>query len=113
MEVLYPRCEGLDVHKDLVVACVRIADGRRVDTALRESGTTRRELLALLDWLSSYHVTHVAMESTSPRRRVGSCTVRSGGMNSRVRGSGYVWQIGEAKGRGPVPVTYLIGIPPA
>ncbi len=25
MEVLYPRCAGLDVHKDTVVACVRIA----------------------------------------------------------------------------------------
>ena len=23
MEVLYPRCAGLDVHKDTVVACVR------------------------------------------------------------------------------------------
>ena len=23
MEVLYPRCAGLDVHKDVVVACVR------------------------------------------------------------------------------------------
>lgn len=26
---------------------------------------------------------------------------------------GYAWEIGEAKGRGPVPVTYLLGIPPA
>lgn len=25
---------------------------------------------------------------------------------------GYTWEIGEAKGRGPAPVTYLIGIPP-
>ena len=25
---------------------------------------------------------------------------------------GYTWEIGEAKGRGPVPVTYLLGIPP-
>ena len=23
MDVLYPRCAGLDVHKDTVVACVR------------------------------------------------------------------------------------------
>lgn len=64
MEVLYPRCAGLDVHKDLVVACARIAEGRRVDTEIREFGTTTSELLALLDWLSSYRVTHVAMEST-------------------------------------------------
>ncbi len=26
---------------------------------------------------------------------------------------GYTWEIGAAKGRGPAPVTYLIGIPPA
>ncbi|SDP81650.1 hypothetical protein SAMN04488595_12823, partial [Ralstonia sp. 25mfcol4.1] len=23
MQVLYPRCAGLDVHKDTIVACVR------------------------------------------------------------------------------------------
>jgi hypothetical protein len=28
MEVLYPRCAGLDVHKDTVVAAVRLTDGR-------------------------------------------------------------------------------------
>jgi hypothetical protein len=30
MEVLHPRCAGLDVHKDSVVACVRLAEGGRV-----------------------------------------------------------------------------------
>ena len=64
MEVLHPRCAGLDVHKDLVVACVRIAEGERVHREIREFGTTTKELLGLLDWLSSYQVTHVAMEST-------------------------------------------------
>ena len=29
MEVIHPRCAGLDVHKDTVVACVRsITDGK-------------------------------------------------------------------------------------
>lgn len=64
MEVLYPRCAGLDVHKDLVVGCIRIAEGRRVHTELGEFGTTTKELLRLLDWLSSHAVTHAAMEST-------------------------------------------------
>jgi transposase len=64
MEVLYPRCAGLDVHKDLVVACVRIAKDRRVDYQIREFGTTTPELLGLLDWLGSHGVTHVGMEST-------------------------------------------------
>src|SRR5437763_793802 len=27
MEVLHPRCAGLDVHKDTVVACVRLHEG--------------------------------------------------------------------------------------
>lgn len=64
MEVLYPRCAGLDVHKDLVVACVRIAQEQRIDYEIREFGTTTKELLALLDWLASYGITHAAMEST-------------------------------------------------
>lgn len=64
MEVLYPRCAGLDVHKDLVVACTRIAQGRRVDYQIKEFGTTTKELLSLLDWLSTFEITHAAMEST-------------------------------------------------
>lgn len=64
MEVLYPRCGGLDVHKDTVVACVRIAEGQKVEREVRRFGTTTRELLKLLDWLQGRRVTHVAMEST-------------------------------------------------
>lgn len=64
MEVLYPRCGGLDVHKDTVVACVRIAEGQKVEREVRRLGTTTRELLKLLDWLQGSRVTHVAMEST-------------------------------------------------
>lgn len=64
MEVLYPRCAGLDVHKDTVVACVRLAQGAKVTRELRQFGTTTRELLALLDWLEGQAITHAAMEST-------------------------------------------------
>jgi transposase len=64
MEVLHPRCAGLDIHKDVVVACARIAQGQTLKRELAEFGTTTKELLRLLDWLSSYQVTHVAMEST-------------------------------------------------
>jgi transposase len=65
MEVLYPRCAGLDVHKDVVVACVRLAqpDG----TALQEVesfATTTTELCKLADWLSERACTHVVMEAT-------------------------------------------------
>lgn len=63
MEVMYPRCAGLDVHKDTVVACVRCVS---VPTAreVRTFGTTTSELLALADWLDSHECTHVAMEAT-------------------------------------------------
>jgi transposase len=64
MEVLYPRCAGLDVHKDTVVACARLVGPRGVETAVRTFGTTTAELLALNDWLAAQGCTHVAMEST-------------------------------------------------
>jgi transposase len=64
MEVMFARCAGLDVHKDTVVACVRVAEGGKVDHEVRTFGTTTRELLALCDWLASRGSTHVAMEST-------------------------------------------------
>lgn len=63
MEVLYPRCAGLDVHKDTVVACVRcVSKPQRRE--VRSFGTTTSELFALADWLEESGCTHVAMEAT-------------------------------------------------
>ena len=64
MEVLHTRCAGLDVHKETVVACLRLAEGRHVEREVRTFGTTTRELLALLEWLTASRITHAAMEST-------------------------------------------------
>jgi len=64
MEVLYPRCAGLDVHKDTVVACVRIAADGAVHSEVRTFDTMTPGLLALADWLSEQGCTHVAMEAT-------------------------------------------------
>jgi transposase len=64
MEVLHPRCAGLDVHKDTVVACGRIVSGGQVRQEVRRFGTTTKELLALSDWLTELECTHVAMEAT-------------------------------------------------
>jgi transposase len=63
MQVLYPRCAGLDVHKDTVVACVRCVSppGHR---ETRSFPTTTRGLLALGEWLGAHGCTHVAMEAT-------------------------------------------------
>src|SRR5829696_4936230 len=65
MQVVHPRCCGIDVHKRSVVACVLLTepDGtvrRRISTF----GTMTADLLALHDWLSTFGVTHIAMEST-------------------------------------------------
>jgi transposase len=63
MEILYPRCAGLDIHRDSIVACVRLADSR-IERHVESFGTTTTELERLSAWLSSYQVTHVAMEAT-------------------------------------------------
>ncbi len=41
MEVLYPRCAALDVHKDTVVAAIRLADGSKVQQEVRTLGLPR------------------------------------------------------------------------
>ncbi|MBI4265706.1 MAG: IS110 family transposase [Acidobacteria bacterium] len=64
MEVLYPRCAGLDVHAASVTACVRIATGANVEYVHRTVATTTRGLLNLAEWLTTYACTHVAMEAT-------------------------------------------------
>lgn len=65
MEVVYPRCAGLDLHKKTVVAC-RIVPGPEgaPRKEFRTFGTMTPQLLALAAWLAEASVTHVAMEST-------------------------------------------------
>jgi transposase len=64
LEVIHPRCCGLDVHKQTVVACVLCATGSQSPKAVRTFGTTSAQILALGDWLAEHQVSHVAMEST-------------------------------------------------
>ena len=65
MEVLHPRCAGLDVHKDGVVAAVRIAaPGGGASVEVRRFETTTPGLLALGEWLAECGCTHAAMEAT-------------------------------------------------
>jgi len=64
MDVIYPRCAGLDVHKQTVVACVRVASGGAPLQEVRTFDTATSGLLALCDWLDSFGVEHVAMEAT-------------------------------------------------
>jgi transposase len=65
MDKVVERCAGLDVHKDSVVACVRVpapSGGR--STRVHTFGATTAELLALRDWLVAERVSVVGMEST-------------------------------------------------
>src|SRR5689334_24139840 len=64
MEVLYPRCAGLDVHKATVVAAVRLVAGGRVAREVRTFATTTAGLLGLAAWLAENGCTRVAMEAT-------------------------------------------------
>jgi transposase len=64
MDILHRCCAGLDVHKEVVVACVRtLADGK-TRQQVRTFRTETNQLLALADWLTDEGVSHVAMEST-------------------------------------------------
>ena len=64
MEVLYERCCGLDVHKETVVACLRVVSGGEVAREVRTLETTTASLMALSEWLAKNGCTHVAMEAT-------------------------------------------------
>jgi len=64
MEVLHPRCCGLDVHKETVVACIRLAIDGKVVKESRTFLTTTADLIAMSEWLAENKCTHVAMEAT-------------------------------------------------
>jgi transposase len=64
MEIMHERVGGLDVHKTMIVACVRLMSGGKVDRECRTFETTTSNLLALLNWLTQSGCTHVAMEAT-------------------------------------------------
>jgi transposase len=65
MDVVVERCCGLDVHKDLIVACVHYPgpDGERTEE-IAEFAAFTEDLLALRDFLVTHHVTRVGMEAT-------------------------------------------------
>ena len=60
METVYERCCGIDVHKKIIVACLRV--GRKCET--KEFGTSTQDLRELADWLISNDCQIAAMEST-------------------------------------------------
>ncbi len=66
MQVVYPKCAGLDVHKKNVVACFMATDAAgQVSKQIRTFSTLVADLLLLGDWLKELGATHVVMESTA------------------------------------------------
>jgi transposase len=64
MDVMHTRVAGLDVHKAMIVACVRVMENGRVQRECRTFDTTTSELEQLLAWLKAEGRTQVAMEAT-------------------------------------------------
>src|SRR6266536_5854761 len=68
MDVVVERCAGLDVHRDSVVATVRLPGNgksrRRREQQTRSFGSTIGQLETLADWLEGFGVTLVGMEAT-------------------------------------------------
>lgn len=63
LDVIHPDAAGLDLHKEVIVACAPMAAG---DTRhpVRKFGTYTSDLLELANWLKQRGVTTVAMEAT-------------------------------------------------
>jgi hypothetical protein len=95
-EPLYrDRVCGIDIGKAQMVATIRVPSDRdpaRRAQETRSFGTTRREVLALADWLRSWQVPAVVMEATGVIRgsKAKNWTLRRSCRGRRVRG-------GEAK----------------
>jgi transposase len=66
VDAVVERCAGLDVHRDNVVATVRVPseDRRRFELTARTFRATIGGLIELREWLASFGVTLVGMEAT-------------------------------------------------
>lgn len=65
MELLIPRCAGMNVHQETIVVCVMTSEANEApQIEIRTYPTMTRDLFELLTWLKSMEITHIAMEST-------------------------------------------------
>ena len=65
VEIVYPICCGIDVHKNFLVACIATTDERSQSIHLiRRFSTYTGDLRKLADWLASHNCKDVCMEST-------------------------------------------------
>ena len=64
MDVLHPRCCGLDVHKSSISACILLREAGRVQKQQRRFGAMTQDLHELAEWLRQFGVSQIAMESS-------------------------------------------------
>ena len=64
MQVIYRRCCGIDLHKEMIIACVLICTTQGVQKEIQKFSTMLQDLYRLRDWLKAKQCEVVAMEST-------------------------------------------------
>jgi len=64
MRRIRDRVAGLDVHRDTVVACVKVFDGEQANVEKQTFSTTVKGIGELADWLTEWHPSTVVMEAT-------------------------------------------------
>jgi len=64
VEIVYPICCGMDVHKNFLVACIAVTDKHsHTEHHIRRFSTFTGDLRRLCEWLASYNCRDVCMES--------------------------------------------------
>ena len=64
VEIVYPICCGMDVHKSFLVACIAVTDDHsHTEHHIRRFSTFTGDLRRLSAWLASYNCFNVCMES--------------------------------------------------
>ncbi len=65
VEIVYPVCCGMDVHKSFIVACIAVTDERsHTKHYIKRFSTFTGDLRRLAEWLASYNCRDVCMESS-------------------------------------------------
>ena len=65
VEIVYPVCCGMDVHKSFIVACIAVTNEHsRTEHHIRRFSTFTGDLRRLTDWLASFNCRDVCMESS-------------------------------------------------
>lgn len=64
VDIVYPVCCGMDIHKNFLVACVAVTDERsQTEHYIRRFSTYTKDLRLLVSWLETFECRDVCMES--------------------------------------------------